>query len=413
MRILHTSDWHLGQNFMNHSREREHALLIDWLLEQVQQHAVDAVLIAGDIFDTGTPPSYARALYYHLIAELHRQNVALLLLGGNHDSVSVLSESLPLMHHLNTTVIAATGEASQHVVTLPQRGSAQPGCIVCALPFIRPRDVLTSQAGQSAEDKQRSLQTAIADTYARVFAAAQAQQTALQQAHGVQVPIVATGHLTTVGASSNESVREIYVGALEAFPTSAFPSADYIALGHIHKPQKVGGLEHIRYCGSPIALGFDEARQTKEVLLVDLHAQGLHSVTPLPTPVVQVLASVSGNLTSLPAALKEIAAREGVSTEHPAWVEVTVQEDDYLPDLAARIASMTEDLPVEVLRTKRQRGTATAQLLGEPSESLQELTPQDVFARRLAQESLAPELQTALQQRYEHVLRSITTGEAA
>ena len=97
MRILHTSDWHLGQNFMNHSREREHALLIDWLLEQVQQHAVDAVLIAGDIFDTGTPPSYARALYYHLIAELHRQNVALLLLGGNHDSVSVLSESLPLM----------------------------------------------------------------------------------------------------------------------------------------------------------------------------------------------------------------------------------------------------------------------------------------------------------------------------
>lgn len=223
MRILHTSDWHLGQNFMNHSREREHALLIDWLLEQVQQHTVDAVLIAGDIFDTGTPPSYARALYYHLIAELHRQNVALLLLGGNHDSVSVLSESLPLMHHLNTTVIAATGEASQHVVTLPQRGSAQPGCIVCALPFIRPRDVLTSQAGQSAEDKQRSLQAAIADTYARVFAAAQAQQTALQQAHGVQVPIVATGHLTTVGASSNESVREIYVGALEAFPTSAFP----------------------------------------------------------------------------------------------------------------------------------------------------------------------------------------------
>lgn len=413
MRILHTSDWHLGQNFMNHSREREHALLIDWLLEQVQQHAVDAVLIAGDIFDTGTPPSYARALYYRLIAELHRQNVALLLLGGNHDSVSVLSESLPLMHHLNATVIAATGEAAQHVVTLPLRGSGQPGCIVCALPFIRPRDVLTSQAGQSAEDKQRSLQTAIADTYARVFAAAQAQQTALQQAHGVQVPIVATGHLTTVGASSNESVREIYVGALEAFPTSAFPPADYIALGHIHKPQKVGGLEHIRYCGSPIALGFDEARQTKQMLLVELNEQGLHSVTALPTPVCQVLASVSGNLASLPETLKEVAARDGVSAEHPAWVEVTVQEDDYLPDLAARIAAMTEDLPVQMLRIKRQRGTATAQLFGEPSESLQELTPQDVFARRLEQESLTPELQTALQQRYDAVLRSVTTGEDA
>ena len=115
MRLLHTSDWHLGQSFMNHSREREHTALIDWLLEQVQVQQVDAVLIAGDIFDTGTPPSYARALYYRLIAELHRLNVALLLLGGNHDSVSVLGESLPLLQHLQTTVIASTGRACRAV----------------------------------------------------------------------------------------------------------------------------------------------------------------------------------------------------------------------------------------------------------------------------------------------------------
>lgn len=411
MRILHTSDWHLGQSFMNHSREREHTALIDWLLEQVQAQQVDAVLIAGDIFDTTTPPSYARALYYRLIAELHRLNVALLLLGGNHDSVSVLGESLPLLHHLNTTVIAsASADAAHHVLTLPARGG-QPGCIVCALPFIRPRDVQTSYAGQSAEDKQRSLQTAIQGIYAQVFAAAQAQQAAYAQAHGVRLPIIATGHLTTVGASSNESVREIYVGTLEAFPTSAFPPADYIALGHIHQPQKVGGLEHIRYSGSPIALGFDEARQTKSMLLVDVDTNGLQAITPLPTPVCQVLASVSGNLASLSNTLAEWATQG--SPEHPVWLEVTVQEDDYLPDLAPRIEAMVQDLPLQVLRVKRQRGSASAQLQPDSGVSLHELSPHEVFARRLAQEALPDELATALRMRYDTVLSSLNAGDAA
>lgn len=411
MRILHTSDWHLGQNFMNHSREREHSALIDWLLEQVELHQVDAVLIAGDIFDTGTPPSYARALYYRLIAELHRLQVPLLLLGGNHDSASVLSESLPLLHHLQTTVIAATCDAAQHVITLPAR-NGQPGCIVCALPFIRPRDVLTSQAGQSAQDKQRQLQTAIQDTYAQVFAAAQAQQAALEQTLGQRLPIIATGHLTTVGASSNESVREIYVGALEAFPTNAFPAADYIALGHIHQPQQVGGLAHIRYSGSPLALGFDEARQTKQVLLVDVNSERLQAVTPLHTPVCQRLASVSGNLASLPATLQTLAA-EHPSPEHPVWLEVTVQEDDYLPDLGPRLEAMVQGLPLQVLRIKRQRNNATPQLSADAAASLDELSPQDVFAHRLAQESLSPDVAAALDSRYQEVLAQLRAGDAA
>lgn len=410
MRILHTSDWHLGQSFMNHSREREHALLIDWLLEQVQTHEVDAVLIAGDIFDTGTPPSYARALYYRLIAELHRLQVPLLLLGGNHDSVSVLHESLPLLHHLNTTVIAATSSAAQHVVVLPAR-HGQPGCIVCALPFIRPRDVLTSQPGESAQTKQNNLQAAIAQVYAQVFEAARACQASIKAEKGIQLPIVATGHLTTVGASSSESVREIYVGALEAFPTSAFPPADYIALGHIHQPQTVGGQAHIRYSGSPIALSFDEARQTKQVLLVDLDAQGLQAVTPLATPVSQALASISGNLQSLPATLRSVAAQG--RDEQPVWLEVTVQQDDYLPDLAARIDAMVQDLPVRVLRVKRQRSSASAQSAAAPHASLDELSPHDVFLRRLQAEELTPEMHAALQQRFEQVLHTLQAGDAA
>ena len=411
MRILHTSDWHLGQHFMGKSRQAEHQALIDWLLAQVEAHAVDAVLIAGDVFDTGAPPSYARELYSQLVVRLHGAGVALLLLGGNHDSVATLGESRALLACLSATVVAAVDAAADQLVVLPLRGGqGEAGCVVCAVPFIRPRDVLQSQAGQSAEEKQQSMQAAIQAYYQAVHTAGRARQAELQNTLGRTVPLIATGHLTTVGAISNESVREIYVGSLDAFPTAAFPAMDYIALGHIHKPQKVGGLEHIRYCGSPIPLGFDEARQQKEMLLVDLGAHGLTAVTPLPVPRFQPLVSVSGNLAALADAIRA-AAQEG-SAEQAVWLEVTVAEDDYLADLPTRIDALTQGLPVEVLRVRRQRGNAAASMSGAASETLDELSPDDVFARRLAQEELAPELHLALGQRYRAVVTSLTEGQA-
>lgn len=409
MRLLHTSDWHLGQHFMGKSRQAEHQALIDWLLVQVEEHTVDAVLIAGDIFDTGTPPSYARELYSQLVVRLHTAGVSLLLLGGNHDSVTTLGESRALLACLSSTVVAAADDTAAQVQILPRR-DGQPGCIVCAIPFIRPRDVLQSQAGQSAEDKQQSLQAAIQGHYRKVFEAASARQVELTAQLGHTLPIIATGHLTTVGASRSESVREIYVGSLEAFPTTAFPPVDYIALGHIHQPQKVGGLKHIRYSGSPIPLSFDEAKQQKEVLLVDLNAEGLQAVTPLLVPRFQALVAVSGNLTTLAGAIGAAAAQG--NRQCPAWLEVTVSEDDYLADLPARIDSLTEGWPVEVLRIRRQRGNATAQLAAEATETLDELSPHDVFARRLAQEELTDDLKLALNKRYRAIVTRLTENEA-
>jgi exonuclease SbcD len=181
---------------------------------------------------------------------------------------------------------------------------------------------------------------------------------------------------------------------------------DYVALGHIHKPQNVGGLAHIRYCGSPIPLGFDEARQQKEVLLVDMGADGLRAVTALAVPRFQALVSVSGNLLELATAIGAAAA-EGTH-EKPVWLEVTVAEDDYLADLPARIEALTQGLSVEVLRVRRLRANTAASLAGELSETLDELSPHDVFARRLALEELTPELQQALNQRYRAVVTSLT-----
>lgn len=402
MRLLHTSDWHLGQHFMGKTRQAEHQALIGWLLEQVEARQVDAVLIAGDLFDTGTPPSYARELYNQLVVSLHALRVPLLLLAGNHDSVATLNESRELLARLGATVITTAGaDPADQLVLLPGR-DGNPGCLVGAVPFIRPRDLLQSQAGQSGEDKQRSLQSAIQAHYAAVHEALVERQQALETSLGRRLPLVLTGHLTTVGASASESVREIYVGALEAFPTSAFPPADYIALGHIHRPQKVGGLEHIRYSGSPLPLSFDEAGQQKEMLLVDLEAGGLAAVTPLLVPRFQGLAAIRGSLDSLAGPIGAAAALG--SPERPTWLEVTVNGDDWLADLPARLEQLTAGWPVDILRIRRARGNEAARLAASPGITLEELSPDEVFARRLAQEDLDEPQREALTGLYRHIL---------
>ncbi|PKQ40280.1 exonuclease subunit SbcD [Pseudomonas sp. YY-1] len=401
LRILHTSDWHLGQHFMGKTRQAEHQAFCAWLLEQVRVHDVDVLLIAGDVFDTGAPPSYAREQYYRLVVELRDAGCALVVLGGNHDSPAMLGESRSLLGQLGTQVVPSVGvDLAEQVLVLNDR-TGQPGAILCAIPFIRPRDVLASQAGQSAQDKQQSLQQAIAEHYRELYELAASKRDEL----GLTLPIIATGHLTTVGASASESVREIYVGSLEAFPTSAFPRADYIALGHIHRPQKVGGLEHIRYSGSPIALSFDEARQQKEVLLLTFEGATLQSITPLPVPVFQPMASLRGSLKELAGSITEAAAQG--TPERPVWLEVQVSTDDYLSDLQSRINALCEGCPVEVLRIRRERGNAMASLASEARETLDELSVEDVFARRLQQETLEEEDALRLQALYRQVLEAL------
>lgn len=401
LRVLHSSDWHLGQHFMGKTRQAEHQAFCAWLLEQVRAHQVDVLLIAGDVFDTGAPPSYAREQYYRLVVELRDAGCSLVVLGGNHDSPAMLGESRSLLAQLGTRVVPGVGlDLAEQVLVLNAR-AGQPGAILCAIPFIRPRDIMASLAGQSAQEKQQSLQQAIAEHYRALYELALSKRDELGQA----LPVIATGHLTTVGASASESVREIYVGSLEAFPTSAFPPADYIALGHIHRPQKVGGLEHIRYCGSPIALSFDEARQQKEVLLLEFGEAALQSITPLHVPVFQPMASLRGSLKELTDAIAEIA-KQG-TPERPVWLEVQVSTDDYLSDLQSRINALCEGHPVEVLRIRRERGNVAASLASEARETLDELSVEDVFARRLQQETLEEEDAQRLQGLYRQVLETL------
>jgi len=373
MRILHTSDWHLGQNFYSKSRAAEHAAFLDWLLETAQAQQVDAILVAGDIFDTGSPPSYARELYYRFVVQLQQTGCHLVVLAGNHDSVATLNESREILAFLHTTVVAAAGCAP---FILNQRDGS-PGAVFCPVPFLRPRDIVTSQAGLSGSEKQQHLLAAITDYYQQQY-----QQACILRGDAA-LPIIASGHLTTVGASKSDAVRDIYIGTLDAFPAQNFPPVDYIALGHIHRPQVIGGQQHIRYCGSPIALSFDETGKAKSVNLVTFVEGRLTDITPLTVPVTQQLAVIKGDLAAI---AQQLEQWRNAPTSPPVWLDIEITTDDWLTDMQRRIQAMTEELPVEVLLVRRSREQRQRMMAGELRETLSELRVEEVFERRLALE---------------------------
>ena len=399
MRILHTSDWHLGQHFIGKSREEEHRVFLDWLKSTINNHKVDALIVAGDIFDTGTPPSYARRMYNQFIADLrHTCCQQVIIIGGNHDSVSTLNESRDVFACLNTTVVGGVPERPEDEVVVLNGADGKPGAVVCAIPYIRPRDVLESQAGESNSDKQLALQNAIAAHYQKVFAKASRHK----------LPVVATGHLTTVNGQLSESVREIYIGTLHAFPASGFPPADYIALGHLHKPQRVSDHDHIRYSGSPIPLGFDEADSEKQVLLVDLEKDRKPVVTEIKVPFFRSLQHIKGSLADIEKRLEQLDTSADLTT----WLDIEVTVEDYLSDVRTPVDEMLADKPMEALKVRRRSEKQSSGLAREAAETLEERDVTDVFKQRLSDESLKDDRVKALTSAFHEILDLLNDEEA-
>ncbi|WP_139683999.1 exonuclease subunit SbcD [Vibrio tasmaniensis] len=389
MKILHTSDWHLGQNFYNKSRKNEHERFLQWLLEQVTEHNIDAIIVAGDIFDTSTPPSYAREMYNKFVVDSNKIGCQLVLLGGNHDSVSVLKETQQLLKYMGADVIPNTNEdhATQVVELKGKNGDVE--ALVCTIPFIRPRDVLTSQAGVTGVERQKQLGDAIKQHYQSVYDAAVEKRATFENSE--HMPIIATGHLTAMGVQQSDSVRDIYVGNLDGFAADGFPDADYIALGHIHRPQVVAKREYIRYCGSPIPLSFDELKSQKQVCVVEF-VEGVRTISQLSVPTFQPLAEIKGDLSEIESQLNQYL---GLDSEQSVWLSIEVQAQDYLSDLQERMRSLTDGLNVEVLQLRRARERRNQALEQESAETLSELSPMDVFSKRIALEEFETDSEKA------------------
>ncbi|MEL7290144.1 MAG: exonuclease SbcCD subunit D C-terminal domain-containing protein, partial [Pseudomonadota bacterium] len=308
------------------------------------------------------------------------------------------------------------GDLSEQVITLNDR-KGQPSAVLCAVPFIRPRDVLVSEAGQSGTDKRQALGDAIKQHYGALYNEALSLRASIEEKQGEEgsknsaaIPIIATGHLTALGVSQSESVRDIYIGTLEGFDAKGFPPADYIALGHIHRPQKVAKTEHIRYSGSPIPLSFDELNTQKQVVLITFESESTTpTISTLPVPRFQAMEVIKGDLKAIEAAInksdaitlasqtddavsevdKALSATDNaISSKDPVWLCIEVETEDYLTDLQQRIQGLLEGKNAEILQLKRKRKRTVNSLTEKQNVQLSELSVNDVFEARLALESI-------------------------
>ena len=389
MRVLHTADWHLGQRFISgHERTDEHRHFLHWLVETVREQAVEILVIAGDVFDSGSPSNQALELYYDFLLQMQGTDCRdIVVVGGNHDSPATLNAPARLLRHLRVHVVGCVPDCFEDQVLVLNDAAGRPGLVVCAVPFLRDRDVRLSVPGETAEEREARLKQGIADHYARI---AEVEQVWQLKAQGL--PVLATGHLYAAGAAPSDSERTIHVGNLGQVTAEHFPDIfDYVALGHLHRPQRVGGREHIRYSGSPIALSFSEIDHGKEVLLLDFAGGKLATPTALEVPGTRRLLRFHGELDDV---VDRLVTYDNTGFLLPAWVDVEVRSELTQLEVAEvllKVIGALDRKQVEVLARRHLR-LVQLRVLGETGDdepltpSLHDFTERQVFAQRLETE---------------------------
>jgi len=407
MKVLHTSDWHLGRSLYGQKRYVEFGQFLDWLSATIVSEQVDILLVAGDIFDTSAPSNRAQSLYYQFLCRVAASPCRhIIVIAGNHDSPTFLDAPKALLRSLDVHVIGGATENIDDEILLLKDAEGRAELLVCAVPYLRDRDIRQVQAGESLADKDHNLLEGIRNHYHRVAERAESQRKTL----GLNIPIIAMGHLFTAGGKTidGDGVRELYVGSLAHVNASIFPPCiNYVALGHLHVPQKIGGAEHMRYSGSPLAMGFGEATQQKSVCLVHFNnltnaGAAKPAVELLDVPVFQQLRKVSGNWADISKQLLSL-----VDASEPVWLEVIYQGDEIVSDLRERLEALIEGSELLILRIQNTRLIDRVLNASHADESLEDLDVNDVFARCLAAHDVPEAQQADLLHTYQQALSSI------
>lgn len=401
MRLLHTSDWHLGRSLETFKRYDEFESFLGWLTQTIIDRQVDVLVVAGDIFDNTAPPNRAQEVYYRFLAGLTGScchNV--IVVAGNHDSPSFLDAPKEILKALNVHVIGTASEKPEdEVIVVRQKSGGFPVAVVCAVPYLRDRDIRSVEAGETIEQKGTKLLQGMREHYARVCAVAEN----LRKDNG-GIPVIATGHLFTQGGqvSEDDGVRELYVGTLAHAPSEIFPATiDYLALGHLHVAQKVAGKDHLRYCGSPIAMGFGEAGQQKKVLMAEFSGR-TPAVEEIAVPCVRPMQRIAGNFEQIRSQLKAL-----VKENSNAWVEVDYTGEEIRPDLQDEVYRLVEGTSIDVVRVKNQKlVSGLIEGIGSGIE-IDTLDEKRVFQKFLETNGVAGEQWQELQAAYSEILNLI------
>lgn len=390
MRLLHTSDWHLGQTLHNFDRTHEHGCFLDWLLDAIVAEQADALLIAGDVFDNSNPSAASQRQLYRFLREARARapQLDIVIIAGNHDSPGRLEAPGPLLEAHGTRVVGhvlrrddGTIDLERFLVPLTDRtGQVKAWCV--AIPFLRPGDVprLAQPDGGAHPDVFDAYLQGVALLYQQTYELAKSKAT-----NGAA--ILAMGHCHMVGGdSSPDSERRIVIGGTEALPASMFdPALAYAALGHLHLAQRVGKQAHLRYCGSPLPLSFAEVGYQHQVLRIDLDGTRAKEIVPLFVPRAVELLRVPASPAPLTQAIAELVGLDLPDRplhEQP-YLEVRVLLDGPEPSLRAQVEAALEGKPVRLAKIEPTRRVQTAPGI-EPALSLDQLAqlqPDDIFRR--------------------------------
>jgi DNA repair protein SbcD/Mre11 len=320
MRMLHTSDWHLGRSLHGVELLDHQAAYLDHLVDVARTEQVDAVVVAGDVYDRAIPPVEAVTLLSETLARL-AEHTTVVLTSGNHDSATRLGFGAALMRERVQLRTQVAGLATPVEIAGRNGGSA----LVYGLPYLDPDSVRATLAEPGAVPLARSHEAVTAAAMARVRADLTTRTTSERPS------VVVAAHAFVVGGLASESERDIRVGGVDHVPSHVFAGADYVALGHLHGPQRVTGPEGttMRYSGSPLAYSFSEQHHAKSTVLVELGPDRGVAMELVAAPVPRPLADVTGALEDLLGTLGE------PHTDH--WVRVVVTDERRPADLYARV----------------------------------------------------------------------------
>lgn len=383
MRLLHTSDWHLGQSFYTFERSYEHHCFFEWLLETLEVEQIDVLLIAGDIFDNTNPAAAAQRQFYRFLTAAKRRLPALnlVIIAGNHDSPGRLEAPIPLLEAFDVTVVGyiardATGEIDLNRLVVPLRNRHQEIAAWClAIPFLRPGDVpRVETAGDPYLQGVKLL-------YRQSLALALERQQPNQA-------IVALGHChLSGGLTSEDSERRIVIGGLEALPPDMFdPAIAYVALGHLHRAQQIDGQARLRYAGSPLPMSFAETHYRHQVLCVDLDGDTVAQIQEIPIPRAVDLLRIPEQPAPIDEVLEQLARidRPALALEAQPYLEVRVRLQGPEPGLRTRIETVLQNKAVRLARIdpsyKRTTVSRTTEVL-QSLDDLGRLQPDDIFQK--------------------------------
>lgn len=405
MNILHTSDWHLGRSLYGRKRYHEFSEFLNWLCVTIKTEKIDVLLVAGDIFDTSTPSNRAQKLYYQFLCKVSDSCCQhIVVVAGNHDSPSFLNAPQELLRSLNVYVVGQVSENVADEVLVLSDIQDHPQAIVCAVPYLRDKDIRTAKAGETLAEKHKKLIQGVMNHYADVCAIAEQKVVSFVKKGFQNIPIIAMGHLFTAGGKmvDGDGVRELYVGSLAHIAEDAFPaSIAYLALGHLHVPQSVGRAKHIRYCGSPLPMGFGEAAQVKKVIVVRFENQKVY-INDLTVPCFQPLTRIVGSLEVIQSTLEQLKHNGS-----QAWLEIEYTGNEIACNLTEILSAIIADSSMEILRIKNKPIIDRVLNSVQENETLDDLDVNDVFVRCLDSFEVPTADRAELKESYSEIIKSL------